>query len=592
MRATGNPEGPELPTVAPSFLGTAALPVLGMGHDACADDAGVGLDLCEKEQSALARRYVLTQTLDTSEPWSHAGPRSVSPFAPCASSRVPHILAAARLDEDSVLWDLGCGDGRVLHEAAARYGCRCVGVEIDAPCLAESARRAEAMGRAVAETCSWHLLDVTALPRGSLGTDDAIAADTPAPTVVLLFITGHGLCALSPWLKREWETASRPFAIITCVEALDACADVAALGADAAARGGNPLFDLDANPHDWAVYRDPTHATYGVFVTPPRGVSLEAWANAKPVPAPADPAAAARLGFSVARGALDEADARAIEALVERLEPGFFGSDGDRSETAEVTAERSETTRERVASDDDALAARLGAALLETGETDETDGETATGSRASFWSEAEDACHAHRSHRVVHLHARADDELEDAFSKHAPRARAKLLRAAYDCDADARMRMTSDATNDADAASKKSRGGETVLLTRGRALFVRSAEYHAYEPGGGVTDPSHRDTGSVLTVSVVLESPSLCERRKERESASAHSAASSGGAFFFHDEASSDADPLASLRRGDAVVFPSEKRHGVTPLVGEGARRRSVVLELWEGGVTRKNRQE
>ena len=59
-----------------------------MGHDPFVDDTGVGLDLCEKEQSALARRYVLTQTLDTSEPWSHAGPRSISPFAPCASSRV------------------------------------------------------------------------------------------------------------------------------------------------------------------------------------------------------------------------------------------------------------------------------------------------------------------------------------------------------------------------------------------------------------------------------------------------------------------------------------------------------------------------
>ena len=40
------------------------------------------------------------------------------------------------------------------------------------------------------------------------------------------------------------------------------------------------------------------------------------------------------------------------------------------------------------------------------------------------------------------------------------------------------------------------------------------------------------------------------------------------------------------------MVFPSEKRHGVTPLVGVGSRRRSVVLELWEGGVTRKNRHE
>ena len=67
-------------------------------------DAGP-LDLCEAEQSELARRYVLTSELYVEEPWSHAGPRSVSPFAPCAASRLPHVFDAARLTGDSVLWD-------------------------------------------------------------------------------------------------------------------------------------------------------------------------------------------------------------------------------------------------------------------------------------------------------------------------------------------------------------------------------------------------------------------------------------------------------------------------------------------------------
>ena len=66
-------------------------------------DAGP-LDLCEAEQSELARRYVLTSELYVEEPWSHAGPRSVSPFAPCAASRLPHVFDAARLTGDSVLW--------------------------------------------------------------------------------------------------------------------------------------------------------------------------------------------------------------------------------------------------------------------------------------------------------------------------------------------------------------------------------------------------------------------------------------------------------------------------------------------------------
>jgi len=413
-------------------------------------------------------------------------------------------------------------------------------------------------------------------------------ANTPSPTVLLLFITGHGLSALSGWLKREWETAAKPFAIVTCVEALDTCVDVAGLHAASAANGGNPLFDQATNPHDWAVYRDATHAKYGVFVTPPRGVSLTEWAATKPKPAAADPAAVALATPRVARGIFDEADVASVEALVEKLQPGFFAYD---------TAQTKPTFETDVSSaDDDALAARLGAALLDAASfeapIDEPSNEASAfatlprdESETNLWSEFEDACHAHRSHRVVHLHACVDQNdptVDDAFSKHAPRARAKLLRAAFETDA------------------------RFFNLARGRALFIRSAEYHAYEAGGGVVDPAHRDTGSVLTVSVVLETPSLSCLSDGTESDGAETRLTidkkkttrSGGAFFTRGGGEGDfhettfVDPSPPLRRGDAVVFPSEKRHGVTPLVGEGARRRSVVLELWEGGVTRKNRQE
>ena len=565
-----------------------------MGHDASVDDTGVGLDLCEKEQSALARRYVLTQTLDTSEPWSHAGPRSISPFAPCASSRVPHILDAARLDKDSVLWDLGCGDGRVLHEAAARYGCRCVGVEIDAPCLAESERRAEAMGEAVSRLCVWRLRDATCLPAGSLGADDAMGPDTPSPTVLLLFITGHGLCALSRWLKDEWEKAAKPFAIVTCVEALDACVDwygAAASDDEKNADGGNPLFDAPANPNDWAVYRDSTHAKYGVFVTPPRGVSVDEWAKKKPQPRAADPASVTSSRVVVVRDVLDESDVAQIESLVERLEPGFFSNENEPNANEDEEEIRDD--------EEEALAAALGAALLDDDDddygqlvTDAAD-ETKTNAKKkkNLWSAAEDACHAHRSHRVVHLHARVGDDQTDALSKVAPRARAKLLRAAYDADKSGFFsRRGEDEKREDDFEDAQKR------FAFGRSLFVRSAEYHAYEAGGGVVDPNHKDTGSVLTVSVLLEAPCLDGRDgKDDELQTKANTTRSGGAFCtYRDDSDSleifDASP--PLRRGDAVVFPSEKRHGVTTLVGKGARRRSVVLELWEGGVTRKNRQE
>jgi ribosomal protein L11 methylase PrmA len=41
------------------------------------------------------------------------------------------LLQMAHLKKDDVIYDLGCGDGRVLVLAAQKYGCRGVGYEID-----------------------------------------------------------------------------------------------------------------------------------------------------------------------------------------------------------------------------------------------------------------------------------------------------------------------------------------------------------------------------------------------------------------------------------------------------------------------------
>ncbi len=41
------------------------------------------------------------------------------------------LLQMARVQKDDVLYDLGCGDGRVLVLAAQKYGCRGRGYEID-----------------------------------------------------------------------------------------------------------------------------------------------------------------------------------------------------------------------------------------------------------------------------------------------------------------------------------------------------------------------------------------------------------------------------------------------------------------------------
>lgn len=47
------------------------------------------------------------------------------------SGAVDAFLDMFPLRPVDVLYDVGCGDGRVLIAAAKRYGCRCVGIEID-----------------------------------------------------------------------------------------------------------------------------------------------------------------------------------------------------------------------------------------------------------------------------------------------------------------------------------------------------------------------------------------------------------------------------------------------------------------------------
>merc|ERR1719181_1861029 len=97
------------------------------------------VDACEKEQTSLLKEYVLGRREElecfADSEVSAAGPLSISPFVPCAPSRIPYIMQAARLTKEDVVYDLGCGDGVVLHEAAARCGCRCVGLDIDQPCV-------------------------------------------------------------------------------------------------------------------------------------------------------------------------------------------------------------------------------------------------------------------------------------------------------------------------------------------------------------------------------------------------------------------------------------------------------------------------
>jgi hypothetical protein len=61
--------------------------------------------------------------------WWH--PRREVPWVPTSMSTVRKMLEMAAVRPGDVVYDLGCGDGRLVITAALRHGARGVGIEID-----------------------------------------------------------------------------------------------------------------------------------------------------------------------------------------------------------------------------------------------------------------------------------------------------------------------------------------------------------------------------------------------------------------------------------------------------------------------------
>jgi predicted RNA methylase len=73
-------------------------------------------------------------------------PNNLAPFVPTPEPVVERMLEAAELKPGEILFDLGCGDGRILFTAAQKFGARAVGVELSSQLVKEVSDRVQALG--------------------------------------------------------------------------------------------------------------------------------------------------------------------------------------------------------------------------------------------------------------------------------------------------------------------------------------------------------------------------------------------------------------------------------------------------------------
>lgn len=102
------------------------------------------------------------------------------PFAPTSERLVTRMLELGGVGENDLLYDLGCGDGRIIVAAARDFGARAVGVELDGQRLEQARQHARWNGVR-------HML--------TLLEDDLRTVDISKATVVTLY--------LLPWLNLE-----------------------------------------------------------------------------------------------------------------------------------------------------------------------------------------------------------------------------------------------------------------------------------------------------------------------------------------------------------------------------------------------------
>jgi precorrin-6B methylase 2 len=116
------------------------------------------------------------------------------PYVPTTPEAVKAMLKLAEVKKGDILYDLGCGDGRIVVTAAKDYGIRAVGIDINPVRIKEANENAKAAG-------------VQNLVR--FEENDLFLAEIKEATVVTLFLLPNINLKLRPKLMSDLKSGTR-----------------------------------------------------------------------------------------------------------------------------------------------------------------------------------------------------------------------------------------------------------------------------------------------------------------------------------------------------------------------------------------------
>jgi ubiquinone/menaquinone biosynthesis C-methylase UbiE len=116
------------------------------------------------------------------------------PYLPTTDEAVQAMLKLAEVKSSDVVYDLGCGDGRIVIAAAKTYGAHGVGIDINPDRIREANENA-------------HKAGVEKLVR--FEESDLFKADIHEATVVALFLLNTVNLSLRPKLLRDLKPGTR-----------------------------------------------------------------------------------------------------------------------------------------------------------------------------------------------------------------------------------------------------------------------------------------------------------------------------------------------------------------------------------------------